>query len=145
MEEAVVIKTLLLSAFLLGGALLILLGLLIWRRLWDCGSVEVPAECVDLNIHTEMLGTVSDRTYFPNSRRPVYRYRYEGQEYCSSPLLSSNRSGYEPALGRCTIRINPEHPEKVYSPERKFAALVLIGIGSMWIVVAALALILLPV
>lgn len=144
MEEALVVRTILLAVFLFGGILLVLLGILIWRRLWGGNSVEVEAECIDLNVHTATLGFSTDRTYFPNSKRPVYRYYYEGRQYIASPRLSSNRPGYNPELGRCTIRINPKHPQKVYSPERKSAAIILIGIGAAWIAVAVLLAALLP-
>lgn len=141
MEKATV-GLILLAVFSFGGGFLILLGLLIWRRLWDSGSVE--AECVDLGEHTQVLGVGSDRTYMPRAKRPVYRYFYQGRQYTASPLLSSNRPGYRPKLGHCTIRIHPKHPEKVYSPERKFAALILIGVGSLWLAIAALTAAILP-
>jgi len=145
MNEAIVVKTILLSVFFIGGVLLVLLGILIWRKLWGNRSVEVEAECIDVDIHTEAIGTGIDRTYFPNAKRPVYQYYYEGRQYTSSPLLASNRPGYKPAQGYCIIRINPKHPEKIYSPERKFVALILIIIGVAWIFVAVGAAYFLPI
>ncbi len=144
MNEAV-IKTILLSVFAGGGMMMVLIGILIWRRLWGNNSVEVAAECIDRNAHTAVIGMGMDRTYYPNAKKPIYRYWYAGKEYISGPLLASNRPGYQPKLGRCTIRINPNHPERVYSPERKFAALILISIGVMWLLAAVLMAVLLPV
>lgn len=144
MDRAVLLKVILLSVFFFGGAFMILLGSLIGRRLRDSGSVEVEAECIDLGVHTAVIGTGTDKTRFPGARCPRYRYTYRGKQYVSGPKLASNRPGYQPALGRCTIRINPGHPEKVYSPERRFAALLLIGIGAAWIAMAALCAVLLP-
>lgn len=145
MAEAFLVKTLLLIGFFLGGILMILLGFLIWRRLWDCGSVEVDAECIDVHQQTVALGTGSDRTFIPNAKRPVYRYYYEGKHYTASPLLASNRPGYAPVPGACKVRINRKHPEKIYSPERRFAARILIAIGAMWVVIAGVLAVILPV
>lgn len=145
MEGTILIRIILLSLFFFGGILLILLGFFIWYRLWNCGSVEVDAECIDVCRETIALGGGSDRTWFPNTTRPVYHYYYEGKDYTSSPLLASNRPGYAPALGHCKVRINRKHPEKLYSPERKFAALILISVGGVWIVAAVMLAILLPV
>lgn len=144
MENAELVKTVLLAAFFFVGALLVLLGVLIWRKLWNCCSVEVEAECIDLGLHTETIGVSPDRTHFYGAKRPVYRYYYEGKRYESGPRLSSNRRGYRPELGSCTIRIDPNHPEKVYSPERRYAALMLILIGAMWLVLAGLTAFVLP-
>lgn len=142
MGSANLIGAVLFGVFLLVGGFLILLGVLIWRKLWNGCSVEVEAECIDIGLHTEALGTGPERTYFPNAKRPVYRYVYQGRRYESGPKLSSNRRGYQPELGRCTIRIDAKHPEKVYSPERKFAALILISIGVLWLAVMGLVVIL---
>lgn len=144
MNEAV-IKAILLSVFGIGGVMMVLLGILIWRKLWGDNSVEVAAECIDRNAHTAVIGMGMDRTYYPDAKKPKYRYWYGGKEYISGPVLASNRPGYQPQPGRCTIRIDPNHPERVYSPERKFAALILIAIGVIWLLVAVLMGILLPV
>ncbi|MDO4619336.1 MAG: hypothetical protein Q4B09_01830 [Lachnospiraceae bacterium] len=69
----------------------------------------------------------------PDTKRPVYKYWYNGQYYTSAPMLRSNRKGYRPEYGKCRIRINPDHPEKVYSSERKYAAIILILIGSLYL------------
>jgi len=138
MNETSLIITTLKLVFLIGGAFLVLLGFFIWRKLWDNYSVPVEAECIDLNEHTEKVGTGIDKTYFYDAKHPIYKYIYEGNEYISGPKLSSNRPGYKPKVGNCIIRINPENPKIVYSSERKFVAIILILIGSIWILCAGI-------
>lgn len=118
------------------GLFMLLLGLWILSPLWGFRSVEVEAECVAVQTGTASLGKRPDKTYYPDSKLPVYRYTYQGETYQSSPLLTSNRRGYKPKEGPCTVRINPMHPERVYSSERKFAAAILLSIGAIWIVLA---------
>lgn len=141
MEEAIAAEAALLTLFFLGGILLILLGFLIWRRLWDSGSVEVDAQCIDAPLKK---GAPSDRIRIPGARRPVYHYCYAGKYYAASPLLAANRPGYDPVFGCCKVRINRKHPEKMYSPERKTVALILITVGLIWIGIAVLVAVILP-
>lgn len=131
--------------FPVGGIILLIAGILIISRLHGNRSVEVEAECLGVDIRDIQIGTnPSDRTTYHNAKRPIYRYSYHGQEYVSSPLLSSNRPGYHPKPGFCKIRINPDKPEKVYSSERKFAGTILIIIGISWILVTILVVFLTP-
>ncbi len=124
----------LLGLFVLIGLFLIGLGVWIQRRAYGKHSVEVKAECIEV-IHEDYKTSIdpTDYTYLRDARRPVYRYWYNGQYYTSAPLLRSNRRGYRPMTGKCRIRIHPDHPERVYSPERKFASGILILIGSVYI------------
>lgn len=139
MEFVFLPAIILISVFIVGGLLLIVLALWIWSKLWGKGSVQIDAECLDINVHTAKTGTGINRTYFRNAKKPVYRYYYNGQEYISSPLLSSNRQGYQPETGYCKIWIHPRHPNKVYSYERKAVALILIFIGTLWMVLGIAA------
>lgn len=113
------------------GVALVVAGIWIIARMYGKHAVEVEAECVDVAVGTlEMGSSPGEKTCFWKVKRPHYRYYYEGTVYCSQPLLQSNRPGYHPQKGPCTIRINPDHPERVYSSERKFAGGILIVIGS---------------
>ena len=141
----VTLKWVLLGVFFGLGALMVVLGVLIWRKLWDNQSVQVPAQCIDVQNYTQTMGMGYDKKHFYHVKKPVYRYYYQGQQYVSSPLLASNRPGYNPTPGPCVIRIDPKNPGKVYSPERKFAAIIVIAVGAVWILVALLGLALLPV
>ena len=138
MPDVLLVKWILVSVFLVGGIALVLLGWLIWRKLWGNHSVQVQAMCVGVNVSTVRTGVGLQHTHYQGAKRPVYEYEYQGIKYTGSPLMVSNRKGYRPEPGPCTIRINPKHPERVYSSERKFAALVLIFVGSGWVVAAAL-------
>lgn len=115
------------------GVMLILLGIWLVARMYGRHSVEVDAECIDISSKTVSCG-IQPRTYYLNAKAPVYRYWFRGAAYLGQPLLRSNRPGYRPKLGPCKIRINPKHPEKVYSTERKYAAGILIGIGVFYLV-----------
>ncbi len=127
----------LLFVFTAVGVLLIGLGTWIHRRMYGKHSVEVRAECIDVNVEDYQSGfKPEDYTYYKNTNRPVYKYTYDGKEYISQPFLQSNRPGYNPQTGPCTIRINPDHPERVYSTERKYAAMILDGIGIVYLVIA---------
>ncbi len=125
------------AIFTVIGAFLLWLGIFIIARMYGRHSVEVEAECIEVEVATVRMGSVGDRSYMPNTKRPVYRYYYEGQQYTSAPLLRSNRPGYRPEPGPCTIRINPAKPHKVYSPERKFAGGILIAIGAVYLILPA--------
>ena len=138
------VEALLLCVFGGGGAFLIALGALILAPLYGWRSVEVEAECVDTIERNVEFGSAGDRTVFPGARKPVYRYYYNGVRCTASPMLTSNRPGYHPERGWCTIRINPKHPERVYSSERRFAAAILMGIGACWIAAAVLVGLLVP-
>lgn len=132
--------TFLFMIFTGGGILLLTVGILIISRLYGKRSVEVDAECLDVDIHDVHMSSLSthDHTVYRNTKNPVYRYYYNGKEYTSSPLLRSNRPGYHPQVGHCKIRINPDKPEIVYSSERKFAGAILIIIGASWLCVPIL-------
>ncbi|MCD7822157.1 MAG: DUF3592 domain-containing protein [Clostridiales bacterium] len=130
---------LLLLPFFVLGVFLILLGVWIGARMYGKHSVEVDAECVDVSTETVRMGTgPGDYTYYKDARLPVYRYRYNGVMYTSQPVLRSNRRGYRPALGPTTIRVNPEHPERVYSPERKYVRILLVSIGGAYVVLSVI-------
>ena len=133
MPEGLTVFYILMGVFLGGGLLLIVIGLVLILRMYGSKSVAVEAWCVEVTSKTEVMGTGTDRIYIHNAKKPVYRYYYNGQEYISSPLLSSNRKKYRPEPGPCVIRIHPDHPRRVYSPERKFAGGILIGVGVIWI------------
>lgn len=130
----------LLILFPVGGIILTIAGILIISRLYGKRSVEVDAECLGVNIKDVHMGSSpnDDQTIYHNTQTPVYRYTYQGKQYTSSPLLSSNRPGYHPETGYCKIRINPNKPEKVYSSERKFAGVILMIIGVSWVLVPVL-------
>ena len=66
---------------LCGGAILILLGILILLPLYGWRSVRVEAECISVDV------------IYHYSKRPVYRYCYDGKKYESGPLMTSNRCG----------------------------------------------------
>ncbi len=133
------IFVLIVSIFVIIGMFLIGLGIWIDRRAYGKHSVEVEAECIHVEHEDYRTGVgVSDSTYLHDAKLPVYRYWYNGQYYTSTPMLRSNRRGYNPQLGKCRIRINPDHPEKVYSSERKFASRILIGIGSGYLIMIAI-------
>ncbi len=123
------------AIFFVLGIFLIGLGIWIQARAYGRHSVEVDAECVEVEESDyKTSADPADYTYMKDAKRPVYRYWYQGQYYTSAPMLRSNRPGYHPQLGACKIRINPDHPERVYSSERKFASIILIGIGSLYII-----------
>lgn len=126
----------------LGGLLIVIsIGLLI--RMYGRRSVEVDAECIDISSKTVHVGAFPS-TKYRNTKAPVYRYRYQGKEYISQPVLRSNRPGYHPKTGPCRIRIDRRHPEKVFSSERKAVAGLLIGMGSLYIVAMVVAVRVLP-
>lgn len=106
-----------LSIFLFGGLAMIIGGILVISRLYGNRSYEADAECTIPN------------AFYPNPQRPIYRYTYNGKEYKSSPVTVSNRPRYRPVPGPCKIRINPHHPEIIYSAERKFSGTILIFLG----------------
>ncbi len=130
------------ALFALVGIFLIGLGIWIQARAYGRHSVEVEAECIEIE-----ESDYKDRTdpqnpvYMRNVKQPVYRYWYQSQYYTSAPVLKSNRPGYRPKLGPCKIRINPDHPERVYSSERKTAAVILIAIGCLYLVMVVVLLI----
>ncbi|MCD8147269.1 MAG: DUF3592 domain-containing protein [Clostridiales bacterium] len=127
----------LLLLFLVLGILLILLGVWLVARMYGSHSTEVEAECIDISIETVRMGTgPGEYTYFKDAKAPVYRYRYNGVVYTSQPLLRSNRRGYRPVSGPARIRINPEHPERVYSPERKYVRVILVSIGGAYVLLS---------
>lgn len=130
----------LLILFPLAGTILIIAGILTISRLYGKRSVEVDAECLGVNIKDVHMGIGAgyEHTVYHNTKNPVYRYYYNGKEYISSPLLSSNRPGYHPETGYCKIRINPNKPQKVYSSERKFAGAILIIVGAGWLLIPLL-------
>ncbi|MCD8190061.1 MAG: DUF3592 domain-containing protein [Clostridiales bacterium] len=127
----------LLLLFLVLGAFLILLGVWVVARMYGNHSTEVEAECIDISIETVRMGTgPGEYTYFKDAKAPVYRYQYNGVVYTSQPILRSNRRGYRPVPGPTRIRINPEHPERVYSPERKYVRVILVGVGSAYVLLS---------
>lgn len=116
--------------FLVLGAGLIIGGFYMTRVLHGHGSVEVEARCIYVEKKDEVVTGVGNRHYrFRNVKVPMYEYYYEGRRYVSSPMLHSNRPGYQPQEGPCRIFIHPGQPEKVYSSERKAAGMLLSGIG----------------
>ena len=132
-----------LSAVAALGGLLIAIGIGLLIRMYGRRSVEVDAECIDISSKTVHVGAFPSTKYH-NTNVPVYRYRYQGQEYISQPVLRSNRPGYHPKTGPCRIRIDRRHPEKVFSSERKAVAGLLIGMGSLYIVAMVVAVRVLP-
>ncbi len=127
----------LLLLFLALGVFLILLGIWVVARMYGTHSAEVEAECIDISTETVRMGTgPGDYTYFKDAKAPVYRYRYNGVVYTSQPILRSNRRGYRPTPGPARIRINPDHPERVYSPERKYVRIILVSIGGAYVVLS---------
>lgn len=134
---------LLIGAFLLVGIGLIWLGIWLVTRMYGKHSVEISAECIDINIHDSYHETRDDdgltTVVVKDLKLPIYRYWYHGKEYVSQPILASNRKGYKPQLGKCYIRINPAHPERIYSTERKAAAKLLVGIGIMYLAIVVIA------
>ena len=133
-----------LSALFLGaGIILVLFGIWFVARMYGRHSIEVDAECIDISSETTGYG-VFPRTYYLNAKAPVYRYWFRGTAYIGQPLLRSNRPGYRPKLGPCKILINPKHPERVYSSERKHVAGIMIGIGLLYLVLVVVAVWILP-
>lgn len=133
----------LLGLFFGAGIFLILLGIWFVARMYGRHSIEVDAECIDIPSETVGYG-VFPRTYHLNAKAPVYRYWFRGTIHIGQPLLRSNRLCYRPKLGHCKIRINPQHPEKVYSPERKHVAGIMIGIGVLYLALVVVAVWILP-
>lgn len=125
------------------GGLLIAIGVRLLVCMYGRRSVEVDAECIDISSKTVHVGAFPSTKYH-NTKAPVYRYRYQGQEYISQPVLRSNRPGYHPKTGPCRIRIDRRHPEKVFSSERKAVAGLLIGMGILYIIATAVAVRVLP-
>lgn len=125
------------------GGLLIAIGVRLLVRMYGRRSVAVDAECIDVSSKTVHVGAFPS-TKYRNTKAPVYRYRYQGKEYISQPVLRSNRPGYRPKTGPCRIRIDRRHPEKVFSSERKAVVGLLIGMGSLYIVAMVVAVRVLP-
>lgn len=136
-------QNILLGLFFGIGIILILLGIWFVARMYGRHSIEMDAECIDISSETTGYG-VFPRTYSLNAKAPVYRYWFRGTAYIGQPLLRSNRPGYRPKLGPCKIRINPKHPERVYSSERKHVAGIMIGIGLLYLVLVVVAVWILP-
>lgn len=104
--------------------------------LYGRNSIEVEAKCIRVDVRDEVIHRVGNQhVRYKNVKVPTYEYYYEGKKYVASPLLHSNRSGYMPEEGYCRIFINPKHPDKVYSTERRMAGGILIGIGILWILI----------
>lgn len=122
--------------FLVFGIAFIVVGIWITARMFGKHSVEVKAECIDIIQHNAVHEDIRPgrQTTYVGAKVPVYHYWYKGKEYTSRPTLVSNRPGYHPQLGPCTIRINPAHPEKVYSTERKSITGIFLFIGILYIV-----------
>ena len=124
--------------FIILGIGLIGLGIWILAKMYGRHSVEVDAECVDISSKTVYWGIWPHRHHL-NTKVPTYHYWYSGKEYIGQSTLRSGRSGYRPKLGPCKIRINTEHPERIYSTERKAAAAILILVGSIYLIVVVVA------
>lgn len=127
--------------FFIIGLIILFIGLNLLKKLKDPYSIEIDAECIDINEKDIKIGNDFDASYYHNAKTPIYRYYYNDIEYVSSPKLASNRKNYKPKLGHCIIRIDPNKPNIVYSNERKFVANILFGIGISWMLVTLLGLI----
>lgn len=119
------------------GILLIIAGIGVLVRMYRSSAV-VDAECIEVRSEAVAVGAFP-RTYYRDAKTPVYRYRYEGREYVGSPFLQSNRPGFHPQLGPCKVRISRKNPEKVFSSERKPVAVLLIGMGILYLIAVAVA------
>lgn len=119
---------------------MIIAGIHTIGKLNDKHSAEIEAECIGIEVKDVCIGNEpGDRTRYKDTRRPIYRYHYKGKEYTSSPMIASNRPGYKVEKGYCKIRINPKHPETVYSPERRMVGIILICIGAVWKLISVAA------
>ncbi len=117
--------------FLVVGIFLLVLGIMIRQRMYGKHSVAIDAICIEV----EENDVKTNDGIMYGAKRPLYRYEYNGKQYTSSPSLQSDRTEYQPKLGKCRIRINPNHPERVYSTERRFVSDILIGIGTAYIMI----------
>ena len=111
-----------------------------FKRKREGDSAEVDAECVDIKTGSQYMGPSTDRMVMNNLKVPEYRYSYNGQEYTSSPILASNRPGYNPKVGPCKIRIDPQNPEKVFSSELTWVSILFFILGTAWLACGVFAL-----
>ncbi len=127
-----------LTVFTYVGLGMILLGLFFYLKLCGIGSVKVYAELFNVKDgeirargHGHINGQFypSVKIYFPGVKTPMYRYKYNGDFYVSTPLLVSNRASYNPLPGPCYIYINKKNPKHIYSPELKGVFHLLAGMG----------------
>lgn len=128
----------LLAFFMYLGLGMVLLGLFFYLKLCGVGSVKVYAELFNVKDgeirargHGHINGQFypSVKIYFPGVKTPMYRYKYNGDLYVSTPLLVSNRASYNPLPGPCYIYINKKNPKHIYSPELKGVFHLLAGMG----------------
>ena len=127
-----------LTVFTYVGLGMILLCLFFYLKLCGIGSVKVYAELFNVKDgeirargHGHINGQFypSVKIYFPGVKTPMYRYKYNGDLYVSTPLLVSNRASYNPLPGPCYIYINKKNPKHIYSPELKGVFHLLAGMG----------------
>ncbi|MBQ3676718.1 MAG: hypothetical protein II926_05060 [Bacteroidales bacterium] len=120
------------------GLFLIFVGFLFELKLLGIGSVKVYAELFnvkDAEIRGGGYGFEGStyystiRTYMPGIKTPLYRYKYKGKLYVSTPKLISNRASYNPLPGPCYIYINRRNPKHIYSPELKGVFHIISGMG----------------
>ena len=126
------------TIFIYLGLGMVLLGLFFYLKLCGVGSVKVYAELFNVKDgeirargHGHINGQFypSVKIYFPGVKTPMYRYKYNGDLYVSTPLLVSNRASYNPLPGPCYIYINKKNPKHIYSPELKGVFHLLAGMG----------------
>ena len=131
-----------LTVFTYVGLGMILLGLFFYLKLCGIGSVKVYAELFNVKDgeirargHGHINGQFypSVKIYFPGVKTPMYRYKYNGDLYVSTPLLVSNRASYNPLPGPCYIYINKKNPKHIYSPELKGVFHILAGMGMAFV------------
>ena len=138
------------TIFIYLGLGMVLLGLFFYLKLCGVGSVKVYAELFNVKDgeirargHGHINGQFypSVKIYFPGVKTPMYRYKYNGDLYVSTPLLVSNRASYNPLPGPCYIYINKKNPKHIYSPELKGVFHLLAGMGLAFMLLPLFALI----
>lgn len=128
------------AVFFVAGIVALVLGFRLKRKR-EGDSVEVDAECIGIKTGSQNMGPSTNRMVMNNLKLPEYRYSYGGQEYTSSPILASNRPGYNPKVGPCKIRIDPQNPEKVFSSELKWVSILFFILGTAWLACGIFALV----
>ena len=127
------------AVFFVAGIVALVLGFRLKRKR-EGDSVEVDAECIGIKTGSQNMGPSTNRMVMNNLKLPEYRYSYGGREYTSSPILASNRPGYNPKVGPCKIRIDPQNPEKVFSSELTWVSILFFILGTAWLACGIFAL-----
>ena len=114
------------TSFIYLGLGMVVLGLFVYLKLCGVGSVKVYAELFNVKdgeIRARGHGHINGqfypfvKIYLHRGKNPMYRYKYNGDLYVSSPKVFSNSAIDNPLPGPCYIYINPKNPKHIYPSE----------------------------